>query len=140
MSRKTYAPVKHSTYLEMIDEIPPAYCRLIAREKKIGCFPRMLTMVEIAEAAGMPWQRAAAIARRKSFAGVTVENADKFRKGCGITPQNEKRHMEFLKRHFRSEKSFAQYFKHSPYRSTSKTTSKKPYWKREFLDRILKRL
>lgn len=132
MSRKTYAPVKHTTYLECIDQIPPAYCRLIAREKKRG-FSRMLTMTEIAKAAGMPWQRAAAIARRKSFAGVTVEDADKFRKGCGITLQNEKRHMEFIARNFKSERSFDRYFKYS-------TAAWPGYWKKRFLNRILKRL
>lgn len=130
MSRKTYAPVKHTTYLECIDQIPPAYCRLIAREKR-GGRPRILTMREIAAAAGLSWQKTAAIARRKSFATVTVEDADKFRKGCGITIQNEKYQMEFIARNFRSEKSFDQYFK------DAKRGDK---WRSKFLKRILKRL
>lgn len=132
MSLKTYAPVKHTTYLECIDQIPPAYCRLVAREKHGGC-PRLLTIPEIAQAAGLTWQKTAAIARRKSFATVSVEDADKFRRGCGITIQNEKRHMEFLARNFRREKGFNAYFE----------TAKKSYGpcgKGSFIERILKRL
>src|SRR5690349_12214031 len=106
MSRKTYAPVKHTSYLQCLDEIPPAYCRLIAREKKRGGWHQILTITQIAQAAGLSWQRTAAIARKKSFARVSVEDADKFRRGCGITLQNEKRHMEFIARNFRKEKSF----------------------------------
>lgn len=132
MSRKTYAPVKHTTYLECIDQIPPAYCRLVAREKH-GGLPRLLTIPEIARAAGLTWQKTAAIARRKSFATVTVQDADKFRRGCGITIQNEKRHMEFLARNFRRENGFESYF----------ANAKQPYAhykKGSFIQRILKRL
>lgn len=130
MSRKTYAPVKYATYLECIDEIPPAYCRLIAREKR-GGNPRILTIVEIAKAGGLTWQKAAQIAKRKSFARVAVEDVDKFRKGCGITIQNEKHHREFIKRNFQREKSFDHYFKHAKYGDP---------WRAKFIKRILKRL
>lgn len=133
MSRKTYAPVKHTRYLECIDQIPPAYCRLVAREKKRGGWHKMLTITQIAAAAGLSWQRTAAIARRKSFASVTVEDADKFRTGCGITLQNEKRHMEFIRRNFRSEKSFDRYFRFAQNHWPSS-------WRKKYLERILKRL
>lgn len=132
MSRKTYAPVKHTTYLECLDQIPPAYCRLIAR-KKGGGYPQIMTIAEIAKAAGLSWQKTAAIARRKSFAKVAVEDADKFRRGCGITLQNEKHHMEFIARNFRSGRSFKSYFKYTQ-RDWPKS------WKAPFLNRILKRL
>lgn len=131
MSRKPYAPRKRTTYLECLDQIPPAYCRLIARECKTGWRQRILTITEIARAAGLSWQKTAAIARRKSFATVTVEDADKFRRGCGITLANEKLHMNFLKRNFGRQKSFEMYFKYA------KAGDK---WRKEFLDRILKRL
>ena len=133
MSRKTYAPVKHTTYLECIDQIPPAYCRLIAREKKRGGWHKILTITEIAAAAGLSWQKTAAIARRKSFSNVPVGDADAFRRGCGITLQNEKRHMEFIRRNFRSEKSFDRYFKYAKHGWPKS-------WKVKFLNRILKRL
>lgn len=133
MSRKTYAPVNHTTYLEMIDQIPPAYCRLVAREKKRGGWHMILTIPEIARAAGLSWQKTAAIARRRSFATVTVEDADKFRRGCGINLQNEKRQMEFLKRTLRSPKGLERYFKYSK-------AAWPGSWKKPYLDRILKRL
>lgn len=94
----------------------------------------MLTIPEIALAAGLSWQKTAAIARRKSFAAVTVEDADKFRKGCGITIQNERRHVEFIKRNFKREKPFDMYFKYSKYRYPFHS------WKSKFINRILKRL
>lgn len=131
MSLKTYAPVKHTTYLECIDQIPPAYCRLIAREKKRGGWHKILTITQIAEAAGLSWQKTAAIARRKSFAGVTVEDADKFRRGCGINLQNEKRHMEFIRRNFQKERSFERYFQYA---------KRGDPWRAKFIKRILKRL
>lgn len=131
MSLKTYAPIKHQTYLECIDQIPPPYCRLVAREKKQGG-SRILTIHEIAQAAGLTWQKTAAIARRKSFATVTFEDAEKFRKGCGITLQNEKRHKEFIKRHFGSGNGFEQYFRYSK--------DSRGNYGPKFLEKILKRL
>lgn len=133
IGRKTKALVSHLTYLECIDQIPPAYCRLIARESKTGWRQKILTITEIAQRAGLSWQKTAAIARRKSFARVPIEDADKFRKGCGITIQNEKQHKEFLKKNFDRENSFELYFKYS------KATW--PHsWKSKFVNRILKRL
>lgn len=133
IGRKTKAIVTHLTYLECIDQIPPAYCRLIAREIKTGWRQKILTIPEIAQRAGLSWQKTAAIARRKSFARVPVEDADKFRKGCGITIQNEKLHVNFLKRNFNRKNSFEHYFKYSK--------AKWPYaWKSRFMNRILKRL
>ena len=130
---KTRRGIKHATYLECLDLIPPPYCRLLARNRNRGGWHRMLTIPEIAKAAGLSWQRTAAIARRKSFATVTVEDADKFRRGCGITLQNEKRHMEFLVRSFRSPKSFDRYFKYSKIESAER-------WGKKMIDRILERL
>lgn len=123
-----------ATYLECLDQIPPAYCRLIAREAKQGRWHRILTITQIAEAAGLSWQKTAAIARRKSFAGVTVEDADKFRRGCGITLANEQMHMKFIRRNLKNDALFKNYFKYS------KDKWSQSHWRTKFINRILKRL
>lgn len=64
---------------------------------------------------------------------MTVEDADKFRRGCGITIQNEKYHAEFLARNFRSERGFESYFNYAK-------RSYGPSGKESFLKRMLKRL
>lgn len=124
---------RFTTYLERLDELPPAYCRLLARETKRGGWHKILTVTQIAQASGLTWQKVAAIIREKSFARVAVADADKFRKGCGITPQNERRHKEFLKRNFARPKSFDRYFHYSKAKGGRS-------WRSRFMNRILKRL
>lgn len=108
------------TYLTRLNTIPPPVCRLIAVERYGGKHQkakrpyRMLTMREIASKGGLPWQRAAAIARRKSFAKVTVEDAEKFRRGCGITMKNEPHILRFVKRIFENKELLAELFDRPP--------------------------
>ena len=119
---------KPTTYLERLDEIPPPLCRLIARTRNNP--PRILKMTEIAQAAGLTLQKVAWIAKQKSFAKVKVEEADRFRLGCGITPQNEFRHREYIVRNFRRQTCWSYLFRHAPVDDHRK----------RFIERILKRL
>lgn len=84
------------SYLARMDEIPPNICRLIARTK--SKYPHILTIPEIAAASGLTWQKVSRIAKLKSFGRVAVEDADKFRLGCGITPETEKMHKHYIRR------------------------------------------
>lgn len=122
---------KPKTYLARLDEIPPPLCRLIARSK--GHQPRILTITEIAAASGLPWQRVAWIARQKSFASVTVADADKFRLGCGITPENEKRHREFIRRNYARTNAWVHIFKMAKRKWPAS-------WRAKFVTRIVNRL
>lgn len=123
--------MKYRSYLERLDEIPPPMCRLIARTSARN--PRILTIMQIAERSGLPWQTVAAIARRKSFARVPVEDADKYRLGCGITPENEKRHREYILRNNQRANGWAKLLQ------TTKP-GLAPSHRKKFVDRILKRL
>lgn len=119
------------TYLERLDEIPPPLCRLIARTK--GHAPRILTITQIAAAAGLHWRKVAWIASQKSFARVTVADAEKFRLGCGITVENESLHREYIRRNYNRPTGFAHIFKTAfPHWPKS--------WRDKFTRRILKRL
>lgn len=91
---KTYRTFK--TILERIDQMPPWACRLIARTGGLGRSAKALTIYEIAERGGLTWQKAAWVSRQPSWAKVTVEIADKFRKGCGINMANERQQRCYL--------------------------------------------
>lgn len=114
-----------------LDRIPPPICRLIARTK--SRYPRILSIRDIAKAARLKWQTVAWIARQKSFARVTVEDAYKFRRGCGITPENEQRHLEYIKRNNERPTGWSHVIR------TAKTNWPRG-WKSRFLPRIAKRL
>lgn len=119
------------TYLQRLDEIPPPLCRLIARTDSHR--PRLLHMHEIAAAAGLTWQRCAKIAMLKSFARVPIEDAEKFRRGCGITLENEHHQKEFIRRNVKRPNGWEKYLK-----------AAQPHWpakaRPQFVRRILKRL
>lgn len=84
-----------TTWLERIDRLPPLACRLCARRHR-----KPLTNEQIATAAGMTIERVAFISKQKSFGKFPIEEIDRFRMACGITPANEWRHVEYLKRTF----------------------------------------
>jgi len=84
------------TYLEQLDRIPPNVCRLLARSR--GRNARPLTVREIALAAGFTWQKAAWIARKKTWADVAVADADRFRAACGVRIRDEHRQLALLAR------------------------------------------
>lgn len=87
------------TYLQQIDRLPPRVCRLLARRKGGGGTNRLpLTARDIAQASGLSVERVARISRLKSFASVPIAEADAFRRGCGITRENERRHVYYLRR------------------------------------------
>ena len=82
-----------------MDRLPPRVCRLLARRKEGGGTARVpLTALEIAEASGLSVERVARLSRLTTFAEVPVAEADAFRLGCGITRENERRHVAYLKR------------------------------------------
>lgn len=93
---------KGKTYLAQLDRLPPNVCVLIARVP--GQKRRPMTMREIARRANMTWQRVARIAKQRTWAGITVKEADAFRLGCGITIENEWRHVAYLRRTFDAER------------------------------------
>lgn len=99
------------TYLERLDSIPPPVCRLIARQQRPY---RMLKLTEIAAIGGLTLQRAAWIAKQRSFARVPIEDAEKFRLGCGIRPNNEWAQRQFVKRIFQNKDELAELFDNPP--------------------------
>lgn len=82
------------TYREMWDRISPLDCRLIARRP----WRTPMRTNEIAERAGLSMQKVRWIAAQDNWENVTIGDASRFRHGCGITPANESRHIEYLKR------------------------------------------
>lgn len=107
-------------YLARLNAIPPPVCRLIAVERYNGQRPRpkrpyrMLKLTVIAAVGGLTLQRAAWIAKQKSFARVTVEDAERFRRGCGIKPENEPSILQFVKRIMQNPDELAELFDNPP--------------------------
>ena len=81
------------SYQARLDLLPPPVCWVLARRNR-----RPILMSEIARHAGVSERWLREILQRPSWAGVTVELADRIRAACGITPQNETRHLEYLRR------------------------------------------
>lgn len=85
----------YTSLLAGLDRLPPNICRLIARDRR-----RPLTNDELAARSGLPVKRVVFIAKLKSWARVPVGQVDAFRSACGITPQNQSRHLFYLQRTF----------------------------------------
>lgn len=96
---KRFYRISPDTLLELADQLPPNICRLIARDCKKG-----LTNAQIAERAGMTEQRVAYISTRKTWAGLSIEDIDSFRKGCGITVRNAAYQLRYMTRSYASSK------------------------------------
>lgn len=83
-----------ATYLEMWERLSPIDCRLIARRP----WRTPLRTNDIALKSGLTMQRVRWISASESWSDITIGDANKFRLGCGITPANESKHIEYLKR------------------------------------------
>lgn len=79
------------TLLEMLDELPPNLCILIARRGR-----RMIPVAEIRQASGLSRRRWEAALKSNTYRDMTVAEVDAFRTACGITPLNEWRHRAYL--------------------------------------------
>lgn len=107
-------------YLERLNSIPPPICRLIAVERYNGPLQRpkrpyrMMRMIDIAAKGGLTLQRASWVAKQKTFNRVPVEDAERFRLGCGIRPENEWYVLQFVKRIFENKELLAELFDHPP--------------------------
>lgn len=84
--------------LTMLDRFPPFLCRLIARNNGKGGTRKPLDNSEIARRSGLTVEKVASISKLPSWETVPVGICDRFRKACGITPRNEFRQIEYLRR------------------------------------------
>ncbi len=85
------------TYLSIVDEFPPALCRLVARQGRRGFTDR-----ELAERTGWSTQKVVHIASAGSWADITVGDMASFMTACGVGPATIRHHRRFLKRTARS--------------------------------------
>jgi len=83
-------------WLTRFDKLPPNVCRLIARMPKRMKEP--LTTEQIAKRSGLSKQTVLKISKLRSWATVTLENHEKFKFGCGITPGRECLQIAYIKR------------------------------------------
>lgn len=83
-----------TSYLSRLDRLPPPICLMLARDGRRKPIP----MAEISRRSGLSAAMIRKIATLKSWAEVPVGDCESFRSACGITPLNERRHIEFLKR------------------------------------------
>lgn len=90
------------TLLETADVIPPNLCRLLARRMDGSRKP--ITREEIAERSGLSLGMIDKLSTRKTWKGVDIDVVDAFRKGCGITVENQSYHMRYAKRTFRKQR------------------------------------
>lgn len=81
------------THLDLLDEFPPALCRLIARHNRRG-----LTDGEIAKRAGWSIQKVVQIASMASWEYVPVGEASTFMSACGVYPANIRHHRRYIRR------------------------------------------
>lgn len=65
---------------------PPALCRLFARRRETGKGVTAMSLREIAIGSGLPLDRVTEIANQVSWAGVTIDEAEKFIAGCRFDP------------------------------------------------------
>lgn len=84
------------TLLEQLDEMPPRLVRLLARRKDKHFQP--LTNIDIAKASGLNPKKVSKIGKLDSWRTLTIDEIDRFRSGCGVTPKNMKWHRAYLKR------------------------------------------
>jgi len=82
------------TYLKQLDELPPFKCWMLAR--KGGGKP--ITQIEIARTTKWTLAKVEKMCGLKTWAEVTVEDADAFRLACGVSRSSERRHRYYLKR------------------------------------------
>lgn len=81
--------------LDQANQIPPFVCRIIAR-KHSGFIP--LSHSDIAQASGLSRSTVAAISRKVSWHGVTVDKADRFARACGVDLSQPRRALRWLRR------------------------------------------
>lgn len=85
---------QQDTYLKQLDELPPYKCWMLARKPR----GQPISQAEIQSKTGWSANKVERLCGLKTWADVTVADADTFRKACGITRENERRHRFYLKR------------------------------------------
>src|SRR5262245_25373220 len=83
---------RNASYLARIDLIPPPLCYLLARKDR-----RPIEIVEISKRCGISERELCRIFSLDSWATIPVAQMDAIRAACGITPANERRHLEYMK-------------------------------------------
>jgi hypothetical protein len=86
------------TYLTIVDEFPPALCRLVARNRRRG-----LTDKELSLRVGWSIQKVVHIASQGSWEGITVGDMASFMTACGVSPSTIRHQRRYLKRTMGSE-------------------------------------
>lgn len=81
------------TYLSIVDEFPPALCRLVARNRRRG-----LTDKELAAKVGWSIQKTVHVASAGSWASISVGDMASFMTACGVTPSTIRQQRRYLKR------------------------------------------
>lgn len=87
---------QHNTLLGYLDRLKPFVCRILARKgPKRWQVPSSTN--DISKESGLDRKCVIRISKLETWAGVPVRIVDAFRAACGITPQNERLHVAYLK-------------------------------------------
>lgn len=88
---------KGKSWLEIINESPPVFCRIVARTGRgVGCRP--LTTEEIAERSGLHRDQVREISRLTNWNRMPAKNIEAFAKACGVDLMRTKEHWKYLRR------------------------------------------
>lgn len=88
---------RSKTLASILGSFTPCVVRMLARKGK-GAGSVQLTHIEVAHASGLALAKVRRISRLTSWDSVTVGDADKFMRGCGINIATLWRHRAFLRR------------------------------------------
>lgn len=83
------------TLLAVLDDLPPNVCRVVARQNN-GWKP--MSHADLAKRSGLANSTVAAISKRKTWRGLTVEVVEAFALACGVDHMHTKRTKQYLKR------------------------------------------
>lgn len=83
------------TLLEKLNQLPPAFCRYVARDEQGR---RGLTTQELHEKSGLCTTTVKDLSFRLTWANVTVATAQAFMAACGVNPLAARKHREFVRR------------------------------------------
>ena len=80
--------------VKRMESFPPFLVAALARNQSGDA----LTMPQIADAAGLPLRSVCRIASRLTWAGVTLDNIEKFCRGCNFNLKSTRKQFDFLRK------------------------------------------
>lgn len=81
------------TYLQLLDEFPPFVCWALARKAR-----KALSQKDLMQRTGWSSGKVQRFCKLRTWATVTVHDADLFRTACGVDRKSERRQRAYIKR------------------------------------------